>query len=169
MNSNTLPFPKHSMSIPRNLWFFLSIRFFYQNVLLLPQLFFYLNFNQRVIPCCSKHTELLCTVYCLWCCLLWTYNMYWPRTPVISESSHIGNTILALTPCNHITISIALGIVPSRHFIFTNVSYVLGSPRTLCPNIHLQYWIWLFSLVACQHWGMLQGHQKFPRLLLCLH
>ena len=148
MNINTLPFPKNYMSIPRSLWFFLLTRWFHQNVLLLPQLFLCLRVNQSAILHFCQHTKLLYTVYRLRCCLLFNHHMDWPGTPVISESLHKVYTIIAQAPYNHIKLSIVLVILPSRKFTFKNLPYVMGSPCTGCPWIHLQFLIRCIFILA---------------------
>ena len=53
----------------------------------------------------------------------------------------------------------------STPFTICTFPYVLGSPLTWCPKIHLQYLIWWIYLLSCQNWGILQGHKKCPRFL----
>ena len=127
----------------------LSIRWVHQNVLLLPQLSLCSHAHQCVIVCCHQHTKVLCTFYCICCCFLCSYNMDW--THVVSVSSHIGHTIIAQTRYNHITPSIALGILPSWYLIFEHFSYVLGSPRsTNSPSI-LNKLILYYGMSECRY------------------
>ena len=120
INRDTPPFPKNYISITRNLCFPSLYGLIYQNVLISPQLSMYSCVHQRAILYCLQHTKLLYTIYRLWCCLICTYHMDWPQTPVISESLSIYHTIIAQTPSNHINLSIVLGILPSRHYPFTH-------------------------------------------------
>ena len=53
-----------------------------------------------------------------------------------------------------------------KHFLHAHSSYVLDSPLTWCPQIHLQFLIWWIFLLVYHHWGMLQGHLKCPSLSL---
>ena len=138
MNSNKFPFPKNFMSIPRNLCFFL-IQWVHKNVQLSYQLSLCFSLHQRAILYYCEHTKRLYTASHIWCCLLCTYHMDSSRIHVILKSLYTGHTIIVKTLCNHINLSIVVGIVPLRHFPHAHSSYVLDSPCIWCPQIHLQF------------------------------
>ena len=124
MNINNLLFHKNSMTIPINLYFFLSIRWVRQKFMLFPKLSLRLHVYQCEVRYCPHHTNILYNVYLMWWCLLCTYHMDWSRTHVISESLFIFHTIILQTSWNHIKFSIVIVIVTSRHFTHT-ISSVL--------------------------------------------
>ena len=132
-------FPQTLFPLPEICTFPLLIRWLQQKFLLSSKLSSSSRVHQLAILYVCQNTKLLCTVYRIWCCLLCTDHMYWQLTPVILKSSRIGHTIIVLTPCSHIKISIVAGIALSRQFTYGIFPYVLCSPCTWCPQIHFKF------------------------------
>ena len=143
------------MSIPKNLCFFILLRWVHPNIWSLSQLSWCSLHHQSATLYCHKSTNLLYTACHLLWCLLCICHMYWNRTHGISKFLCIGRTMIVQNPCiymlkplNHVWYSFC-----SLAHWFRKYDYLVGLAHSYyCCLLYLSFqlllthcWL-LFSL-----------------------